>query len=259
MKKIFPATFVAVVLLVLHGCGSNSSSPTGPAAGTSAFLGTFASIQGQNGTLAVAVQAKVARATMPFSLPLVATLHAQSISATGSLSQVGGGTTSLSGTYDAGSKNLSLSGGGFTMSGTLGGATVTGTLTAPTGAVGAFATTNSCSGAVEVYCVQQTTPSGEKVVFNVAVSPGGAISGTFAATPSGAGTVTGQRTGTNFTSTYVTTVGPFAGDSGTSTGTMANGLLNGVDRFGNPFSGSTAACGNIANIAGTIGGNPGTC
>ena len=258
MKSRFLATLVASALLALYGCGS-SSTPTGPAAGTSAFLGTFAAIQGQNGTLAVAVQAKVARAPVPFSLPLVATLHAQSINATGSLSLIGGGTTSLSGTYDSGSKGLSLSGGGYSMSGTLAGATVTGTLTAPTGAAGAFATTNSCSGAVEVYCTQQVTPSGETVVFNVAVSPTGAISGTFAATPSGAGTITGQRTGTNFTTTYVTTVGPFKGDSGTSTGTMANGVLNGVDKNGNPFSGSTLSCGTIANIAGTIGGNPGTC
>ena len=259
MRRILHVTFIASAVLALYSCGSSSSAPTGPAAGTSAFLGTFAAVQGQNGTLAVAVQSRVARTLLPFSLPLVATLHAQSISATGSLSQIGGGTTALSGTYDSGSKNLSLSGGGYSMSGTLAGGAVTGTLTVPMGAAGTFATTNSCSGVVEVYCAQQVTPSGETVVFNVAVSPTGAINGTFAATPSGAGTVTGQRTGTTFTTTYVTTVGPFQGDTGTSTGTIMNGVLNGIDKTGKPFTGSTASCGTIANIAGTIGGNPGTC
>jgi len=252
MRSAIQVTFIAGALLVSYGC-KGSSSPTGPSAGTTTFLGTFAALQGQNGTLAVAVQAKVARARVPFTLPLVVTLRAESISATGNLSLVGGGAASLSGTYDSGSKALSLSGGGYSMSGTLGGATVTGTLTAPTGAAGAFMTASTSSGAATVYCSQQVTPSGEKVVWNVVVSSTGDISGSFAVTPSGAGYVTGRLTGTSFTTTYVTTAGPFKGDTGTSTGTMANGVANGVDKTGNPFTASTASCGTIA---GTIGGNP---
>jgi len=254
MRSVVHVTFVAGALLVLYGC-KGSSTPTGPSAGTSTFLGTFAAIQGQNGTLAVAVQAKVARAPVPFTLPLLATLHAESISATGNLSLVGGGAASLSGTYDSGSKALSLTGGGYSMSGTLGGATVTGKLTAPAGSAGAFMAASTSSGPATPYCSQQTTPSGEKVFWNVYVSSTGDISGSFAVTNTasgGAGYVTGRLTGTSFTTTYVTTEGPFKGDTGTSTGTMANGVANGIDKTGNPFTASTALCGTAA----TIGGNP---
>ena len=128
------------------------------------------------------------------------------------------------------------------MSGTLSGTTVTGTLTVPAGASGAFTTVSTSSGTVTLYCGQQTTPSNEKVIFNVAISPTGDISGSFAATPSGAGTLSGKQTGTSFTTTYVTTVGPFKGDTGTSSGTISNGVLNGVDKSGSPFSASTAQC-----------------
>jgi len=239
MRSVVQLTLIAGALLVSDGC---KGAPTNPSATPSKFLGTFAAIQGQNGTLAVTVQAAVASASVPFRLPLVATLHAQSTSATGSLDLVGGGTASLSGTYDAGSKTLALSGGGYSMSGTLGGATVAGTLTVPAGSAGAFTTVSTSSGPVTRYCGQQFTPSGEKVVFNVAVSSTGDISGSFAATPSGAGTLTGRQTGTSFTTTYVTTVGPFKGDTGTSSGTIGNGVLNGVDKSGAPFSSSTAQC-----------------
>lgn len=251
MRLVLRLTFVASALLVGYGCGGSSSSPTGPSAGTSIFLGTYAAVKGQSGTLAVSVQAKVARALpLPFRL-LVPTLHAQSVSATGNLSQIGGGTASLTGTYDPNSKGLVLSGGGYSVSGTLGGTTVTGGLTVPSGQVGAFTTVSTSSGDVVRYCGTQSTPSGEIVSFLVAVTPNGAMSGTFSAGNS-AGTITGQQTGTNFNTTYVTTKGDFINDTGKSSGTIANGMLNGVDKNGNPFSASTLACG----VAATIGGNP---
>ena len=254
MRSAVHVMAIAGALLVSYGCKGSTTTPSGT---PSNFLGTFAAIQGTNGTLAVKVQGAVASASVPFRLPWVATLHADSVSATGSLSLVGGGTASLSGTYDTGSKALSVSGGGYSLSGTLGGTTVTGTLTVPGGSAGAFTTMSTSSGAVTVYCSQQTTPSGEKVVWDVAVSSTGDISGSFSVTNTsagGAGYVTGRQTGTSFTSTYVTTVGPFKGDTGTSTGTIANGVANGVDKSGASFTASTAACGTIAS---TIGGNPG--
>jgi hypothetical protein len=109
---------------------------------------------------------------------------------------------------------------------------------------------------VTLYCLQQVTPSGENVVWNIAVSSTGDIRGSFSVTNTaagGAGYVTGRQTGTSFTTTYVTTVGPFTGDTGTSTGTMANGVANGVDKTGVPFTASTAKCGSLGS---TIGGNP---
>jgi hypothetical protein len=217
---------------------------------------------GRIGTLAVSVQAKVARAPVPFTLPLVAALHAQSVSTTGSLSLAGGGSVSLSGTYDAGAKSLTLSGGGYSVSGTLGGTAVTGTLTAPTGTAGAFRTASTSDGPTTLYCSEQVTPSGERVVWNVVVADlrsgqdangdgiGDAgviqdISGSFAVTPSGAGYVTGYLQGTGFTTTYYTTVGPFKGDFGTSSGTMRDGVANGIDKGGNPFTASTGSCGTL--------------
>ena len=238
--KLRPLLVLLVGILV-SACGK---SPTTPGT-TTTFQGVIAGSSGQSGTLAVTVQAQVAAAFVPrLQWPFVATLQAQatSVAATGTLHLVGGATTDLTGTFDTSSKALSLSGGGFALTGSLNGAVVSGTYTGSGGVTGRFSSLSASSGTVTTYCGTIFSSGQGSVatgVFNVEVlQSSGAMSGAFNVLPNNAGTITGQVTGTAFTITYVDSTGSTGGGSGT----IQNGALNGVSTSTNPFSGSTSAC-----------------
>jgi hypothetical protein len=251
-----------VVLAV--GCGSKtpsapsptpSASPAPTAAPTSTtFQGTIAGANGQTGTLAVTVQAQVAAASGSifrwplFRLPFVAVLHAQATTAaTGNVHVAGSSTTGLTGTYDSSTKALSLSGSGFTFTGSSSGAAVTGTYSGPNGAAGAFSSRSTAGGSVTVYCgnVFSSGPGQQNVVtgvFNLAVSgASGAISGAYHINRSGY--ITGQMSGSAFSITYTDRT---TGEQGSATGTIQNGTVSGSapasSGGSNPFSGSTSKC-----------------
>lgn len=251
--------FLAIVAAAACGDDDNRSSGTSPIAPTPAptsttFQGTIAGSAGssrQSGTLTVTVQAQVA-AVRPllFRWPLVATLHAQSsASASGTLRLAGGSTTSLSGTYDSTSRALSLSGSGFAFAGSFSSGVMTGSYTGSNGASGAFSTRSTAAGPVTVYCgniFSAGNPNEITGVLNLVVSEGtGAVSGVFtitADTPPTSGSIVGQVTGSALSFTYTATSGRFAPGSGTATGTIQGGSVNGTSESNNRFSGSTSAC-----------------
>ena len=228
--------------VLLSACGGDDS--TEPSAVTTTFQGTVAGTAGQTGTLTVTVQTQVAAVTPPFfRVPGLAILDAETVSATGSVRIVGfHETVTLTGTYDTTTKKLNLSGGGFTFSGAIDNGVVTGTYSG-TGTSGSFSCRSTASGIVTVYCgnVFGAPPSTSVVtgVFNLVVTNStGGVSGAFVVSPN-SGYITGQLTGTALAITYTD---PVAGQSGTATGTIQNGVVSGVSVTSNPFSGSTSAC-----------------
>lgn len=136
------AVFVACACL--SACGGATSTPSTPTtpSQTTAFQGTVAGSAGQNGTLTVTVQTTVAASlASSFHFPFVATLHAQTtstVTATGNLTLTGGSNIPLTGTFNTSTKALSLSGSGFTFTGTFSGGLLSGTYTGPNNAEGAF-------------------------------------------------------------------------------------------------------------------------
>lgn len=243
--------FSTLLMSVVAGCGGSSSPTTpSPAPASTTFQGTIAGSGNQSGTLNVTIQSQVAAVRPLLHLTLVATLHAQSVSASGSVHVAGGNTTSLTGTFDTATKAVRLSGGGFAFSGSASGPVVTGTYTAPGGASGAFATRSTASGAVTSYCgnVFGSGASSNEVtgIFNFTVSEAsGALSGTFtigADNPPTIGTLTGQVSGTAVIITFTATAGRFAGESGTIAGTIQGGTFSGTSATGNPVSGSPGRC-----------------
>ncbi len=233
-------TFVAATSLAACGGGSSGSTPATPsAAATSTFQGVIAGSGGQGGTVALTIQAQVgASSAVVFQLPFIATLHAQAttVGASGSVHVAGGSTIALSGTFDSSTKALSLSGGGFTFTGTLVGPVVSGTYTGPGAATGGFSSQSTASGTVTAYCGTFVTTGNAIGVFNLSVSASGAVSGVAHATIGGTPGIqyfSGQVTGTTIT---LNTEGAPGGDRGT----IQNGTITGIT--GRPWSGSTSAC-----------------
>ena len=161
-----------ILVVVLSACGGRSSnSTTGPSpTGNTTFQGTLAGTGGQNGTLRITIQAAVARSL--FSL--VRVLHAQAVTATGTLTLSGeGGSVTLTGTYDSSTKSVNLSGGGFAFTGTIGEGAVSGTYTGPNSSSGAFSGLDSTTSSVTQYCA----PPSDAQIFNLLISASGAVSG----------------------------------------------------------------------------------
>lgn len=257
---------VGAVLTV--ACGAPSSAPTAPsqAASSTTFQGTVAGSTGQTGTLDVTVDAKLSSlrpATFTFAKSIldalmpVVTAQAAAVAATGVLHIAGGATTTLTGAYDPAARTVTLSGGGFSFTGSFGTTGVIGSYTGPGSVSGGFAALNSSAGAVTRYCgtYQDSAPDikspggiySESGVWNVQVSASGAASGTSTSTqtnnpafpPGGTGPLTGQVTGSTLTLT--------SAEGGTATGTISNGSVSGTvgtpsGRGSGTFSGSTGAC-----------------
>jgi hypothetical protein len=186
------------------------------------------------------VQSQVA-AVRPLWLhvPFVATVHAQSVSATGTVRLIGGGSNALTGTYDSATRALALSGSGFTFTGSAAGPVLTGTYTAA-GATGTFSTRSTATTPVTVYCgnIFSSGNSNEVTgVFNLVVS-GSSVNGAFSIVGSG-GYLTGAATGTSLAITYTNTTQNF---TGTATATISGSSVSGRSDSNNPFSGSTGAC-----------------
>ena len=121
-------------MLAFAGCNKNSTAPpvnTGNPPGTSTLVGTMAG---------AAVGGPV-HLTLPTSNPAPqsgpASAHA-AVTATGTFTPNGAGAIALTGTYDLATKALSISGGGYTFTGTYLSGVLKGTWsrTAPSAATG---------------------------------------------------------------------------------------------------------------------------
>ena len=116
---------LALITPLVAGCDSGSD----PVEGASTYVGTFAG--GASGAISVTVEGSEATGTFTTTKT----------------------TPELSGSYNASTGALLLSGGGYTFTGILAGAVISGTWTGPNGTGGSFTTTlSSGAGAVAVYC-----------------------------------------------------------------------------------------------------------
>src|SRR5262245_3294828 len=124
---------LSAATITLFACGG-ASSPTGSATPTptpeptTTFSGTIAAPNGLSGPIAIVVHALVAVSAKAGTLAVA--------SATGTINLENGGTVALTGTYDSSSGALTLSGGGYSFTGTVAKGEIFGTFTAPDGRIG---------------------------------------------------------------------------------------------------------------------------
>lgn len=231
---------LTLVGALLSAC-AKSSNPNGPSQQitTTTFQGTVAGSGAQLGALEIVIQATLTSSVAWFPFSWIATLHAQTpVGATGTLRLAGGMVTSLSGAYDGSTRAVSLSGGGFSLSGTVTGAGVlSGSYNGP-GVSGGFSTLKSTGGVVTAYCGTFTSPEGGGLL-NLEVSNTGSVHGVALGTGAPPCAITGQISGSALTLTSCEGNGATGQvGSGTVTGTTMNrsGAVNGV------FAASADAC-----------------
>ena len=240
-------------LLVLTACSGNSTNPIAPTGGgaSTTFVGTLAGSGGQSGTLEIAIQASLVASVEGSGAPtvvidfgpLVLRALAATLSVSGTLSFVGGGSVALVGTYDDVTEAVMVSGGGYTFEGMLSDdfSSLSGDFTGSTS--GSFSTLTTNSGGVTTYC--GTYSGDDSGVWNIAIiSATGQVSGTYADDLGDAGLIAGQLTGTSLAVTD-------PGEPGiTASGTLQGNSLSGTwldvsepgQTYSGTFSGSTGSC-----------------
>jgi len=208
------ATALAAATLMLPACGKDS---TGPGKVVLAFVGT---VNGDNGSM---------------SGSIVLTINGSSVTGTLKIVAPSSATVALSGTYDAGSKSLAATGGGFSFAGIFDGSQqLAGTVSGTT--AGTFVASKDDSNSALAYCGtfagddagvfnftivgsglsgNATTTSGTSIPLN------GTITGsslTIANPGGGAALATGTRSGDNVSGSWDNG----AGSTGTWTGARCN-------------------------------------
>ncbi len=139
-------------LLVLAACSDSGGSGGGGGSAdtTSTFVGILSSDDAsESGAISVTISTASPAPPVPTGVAFAV------VTAAGSVSVVGGGTVALSGTYDDGSKLLSLTGGGYSFDGAFDGSNrLEGTYTGPSTA-GTFVSARS-NGSATAYCGSYT-------------------------------------------------------------------------------------------------------
>lgn len=247
--SVWRTLFVLSLTAAVAGCGGSSSttstpaSPTTSSSTTTTFQGSIAGSGGQTGTLTVAIQATVTTSSIK---PLAVS------TATGTVHLTGGSTTSLTGSFDSTTNGVSLSGGGFTFTGTISSNVLSGSYSSSS-ASGGFSSLNATTSTVTTYCgtygpsfytgPPANPPGGEIGVWNVQVSSTGAASGS-GISKNVAGDpgflLTGQLSGTTLTLTSFDLLSHKS--TGTQTATVQGGTISGSCGGTCLLSGSSSAC-----------------
>lgn len=232
MANLRSASLIACLVLglVASGCsssdssssssssssGSTSSSSGSTTTGGTTYKGTFAGAGGDGGAIEVTVAAAGAKTQ---------TIHILAIQqVTGTLHVSGGGAVTITGTFDDATKQLSITGGGYSFTGTATSDGVNGSYTGPKGS-GKF--TVFASATATPYC--GTFAGGATGVWNFVVNEG-------------------KVAGSAVTNT---------GDDDTLTGTVTNGTVNMTTGNGSTADGKiegTTATGTWKNVAGNVQG-----
>jgi hypothetical protein len=225
-------------LPLVLGCSSSDSTPAGssgtsgtPAAGGTTLRGA---ITGATESGVIDLNVPGATTTTKSLSPLANPPAANSV--TGAITfSAGGGTITLTGTYDAATGNFTVSGGGYSLTGNLKNGVATGSYTGPKGA-GQFTANATSAGDVKVYCGSYMG-SNDNGNWNVACGASGACSGSFySTTKMGGGTLQGTITGTTITLT------DGSGKGTPVTGTVAGTAISGQCPNSCTFQGSVEAC-----------------
>ncbi|MBK6697940.1 MAG: hypothetical protein IPG50_37985 [Myxococcales bacterium] len=241
--RLARAVAFSTLTVTLLACSSDStpSNSTGTGTGTPsatngvAFRGTLTG-KGESGT----IDATLPSGTKVASLHPLAGEPGATNTVVATLTLGGGKTVSVTGTYDEATKTLSITGNGYTLTGTLTGSTLSGTYTGPNGP-GSFALQAAVSGAVNVYCGSYvSTPAGKGGgTWNLVQGADNKLSGSYTEATGGSGLLSGTLSGSAIALTV-------------STGGVANGTLSG-DKIDGTY-GATAA-----DKGGTWTGSKGDC
>lgn len=238
IRSIVTTTLVAALFACSSDGTTSSSTSSGGSSGTTEtgtkFRGTLTG-KGESGVIDMTLPAGVKTASLDV---LADPAPANTVVATVNLG--GGKTINLTGTYDAATKTITISGNGYTLTGTLNGSTLSGTYTGPNGA-GSFSLQAAVTGAVNVYCGSYVSSEAGKGsgTWNLVQGADNKLSGSYTETTGGSGLLSGTLTGGAIALTV-------------STGGVANGTLSG-DKIDGTY-GPTAA-----DTKGTWTGNKGNC
>ena len=228
---------VVMVASLGFACGGDSGSPTAPTTSpaptptTTSFQGVLAGV-GEIGTLELTVQAAVSSLDTARA-PQVASASSGSVRLAGS-----GGPVSLTGTYEDSTREVTMSGGGFTFIGVItgDGMELAGPYTGPGGASGGFVTLNTAGGTVTGYCGTFTGAGGGRLAMSI--SAGGIVSGGWINTANGAsGNIRGRRSGSSLTLTS----DPDIHIEGTQSGNALSGTWSDANE-GGTWQVSVAGC-----------------
>lgn len=209
---------VAFTLFAVGAC--SSSTDTGSSGGSSGSSGTASTGVAFRGTLTGKGESGVIDATLPTGTKIASISPLDGPVAAGNavvatINLGNGKTISLTGTYDAATKTLTLSGAGFSLTGTLNGSTLSGSYTSPSGG-GSFALQAAVSGAVFVYCGTYTATGGGGGTWNLVQGADNKLSGSYTDAAGGSGLLSGTLAGAAISlvvSTGGVATGSLTGDS----------------------------------------------
>lgn len=239
VRSVVTTTLIAALFACSSNESSSSSTSSGGSSGTTEpgikFRGTLTG-KGESGVIDATLPAGVKIA----SLDVLADQPAAGNTVVATVNLGGGKTINLTGTYDPATKALTISGNGYTLTGTLNGSTLSGTYTGPNGG-GSFALQAAVTGAVNVYCGSYVSKEAGKGsgTWNLVQGADNKLSGSYTEATGGSGLLSGTLTGGAIALTV-------------STGGVANGTLSG-DKIDGTY-GKTAG-----DVTGTWTGNKGNC
>jgi len=246
IQRFVRSILVTAAIVTALGCSSSDTPATtsSSSGATSSSGGTTAGVAFR-GTLTGKGESGVIDATLPAGTKIASLNPLDAVPAGGNtvvatLNLGGGKTISVTGTFDAATSTLTITGGGYTLTGKLTGSTLSGTYTGPNGA-GSFALQAAASGAVQVFCgTYVSTPAGEgSGTWNLVQGADNKLSGSYTEATGGSGLLSGTLTGSAIALTV-------------STGGVANGTLTG-DKIDGTYGESAA------KTDGTWTGTKGAC
>jgi N-acetylneuraminic acid mutarotase len=241
-----------VALAAVAACrGETSTAPQTPIV-TTTFQGVLAGPGGESGVITLTTVTGAASAVSVQSVGPAAASGPGTANLNGTVAIVGGGTHTLTGTFDAGTGGITASGGGYTFMGSVSGSNVSGSYTGPNGAGTFRGLSSSASTPTFVtYCGTFSGPRGPQGVWNLERS-GSLLFGVVVDYSPGPGpnappktvTLTGQVTGTSVSLTASDLNGNAVGSAtGTITQTEGSGTwASSISSESGTWSASTAAC-----------------
>ena len=235
--RLTSLALASLALVLVAGCSSSSS---GGGNESTASGGSGTTLRGaitgakESGVLdlTVAASGTTAKSVTPLGDPATTT------TVTGAITfSAGGGTITLTGTYDSATGAFTVSGAGYTLTGNLKDGLASGSYTGPKGA-GQFTANATSGGAVTVYCGTFKTPQ-DNGNWNIACGADGKCSGSFYSNVKSSG---GALSGTLAGST-LTLLDP-GGKGAPITGALAGTTITGTCSADGTctFTGSVEAC-----------------
>ena len=212
--------------VIAAGCGSSSNGSTN---GSTTFEGVIAG-DSASGQLSGSITLTIATASLSVTSPAVLDIAGvqASVNVTGTLKIEGGASITLTGTYDTGTHALTVSGGGYSFSGSFSNGTLSGTFTAPGGGGGSFSTSStSGSGAVYSFCgsAVATTAGGGGATFNLVINTGAGTAKGFASSSDGVTSLNCTATSSTWSISFTTVK---HNNPGTASGTYTSTSLTGT-------------------------------